>query len=134
MDTSGIAADVAETTTSAGKGFFGELKKVGQTAFAQLLGGSAQQPTGDQIAQAKAHDDESSEAEAAQIRAKVNAIYQEYAQLKKKEEKLEAEQEKQKEEVEKLEEINMARQAGNVNVDTAVGKASAEMGKNFGSE
>ena len=47
------------------------------------------------------------------------------------------EQKKQEEEFEKLEESNELRQSGNavnVNVKTAVGKASAETGKSYGNE
>lgn len=138
MDTSGIAADVAETATSAGKGFLGELKKVGKSAFSQLLGNS-NDPVVDEkeIAKLKKKDGEFSEAEIAAIRTRIAAMYQSHDAVKKKEEKLEQEQEEQKKEFEKLEKINELRQSGNaVNVDvkTAVGKASAETGKFYGAE
>jgi|SRR3989344_3657377 len=138
MDTSGIAADVAETATSAGRGFFGELKKVGKSAFSQLLGNSSD-PVVDEkeIAKLKKKDNEFSEAERAAIRAKITEMYLSHDAVKKKEEQLEKEQEEQKREFEKLEKINELRQSGNavnVNVGTAIGKASAETGRSYGAE
>lgn len=139
MDTSNVAADVAETAGSAGKGFFGELKKVGKTAFAQILGASADNAalTDEEIEKKKKDDSDFSQTEIAQLRKRMAAMYQQYDALKKKEEQLEQEQEKQEQEFKKLEEINETRQTGNavnIAVKTAVGKASAETGKYYGSE
>ena len=138
MDTSNVAGDVAEAAGSAGQGFLGELKKIGKTAFSQLIGASNAQPLSDEeLEKKKKSDDDFSQGEIAQLRARIASIYKGYDALKKKEEKLEEEQEKQEEEFKKLEEINELRQSGNavnVNVKTAVGKASAETGKSYGNE
>lgn len=139
MDTANVAADVAETAGSAGKSFFGELKKVGSTAFAQLIGKSPNDPTlTDEELEKKQKDaEEFSQTEIAQLRSRIASMYQSYDALKKKEEKLEEEQKKQEKEFEKLEEINELKQSGNavnVNVKTAVGKTSAETGKFYGAE
>ena len=138
MDTSNVAADVAEGATSAGAGFIGELKKIGKTAFSQLLGASQNPPmSDDELEEKKKADEQFSQGEVAQLRAKIASMYQGYDILKKKEERLEEEQEKQEQEFKKLEEINELRQSGNavnVNVKTAVGKASAETGKFYGNE
>lgn len=138
MDTSNVAGDVAETATSAGSAFVNELKKIGQTAFSQLIGANTSQiPGEEELKKMKKSDKEFSEAEIAQLRAKIASMYQGYDALKKKEEKLEEEQKKQEDEFKKLEEINELRQSGNavnVAVKTAVGKTSAETGKFYGAE
>jgi len=139
VDTSNVAADVAETAGSASRGFVGELKKVGKTAFAQILGTSTDDSsiTDEELENKKKEDSEFSQAEIAQLRQRMAAMYQQYDALKKKEEHLEEEQEKQEEEFKKLEEINELRQGGNavnVAVKTATGKASAETGKYYGAE
>lgn len=138
MDTSNVASNVAEAAGSAGQGFLGELKKIGQTAFSQLIGANTAQVPGEgELKRMKMSDDEFSKAEIAALRAKIASMYQSYDSLKKKEEKLEEEQQQQEEEFKKLEEINELRQSGNaVNVDvkTAIGKASAETGKSYGAE
>ena len=138
MDTSNVAGDVAEAAGSAGQGFFGELKKIGKTAFSQLIGASQNPPiTDEELANKDKDDKEFSAAEIAALRSRIASMYQNYDVLQKKEEKLEEEQKKQEEEFKKLEEINELRQGGNaVNVDvkTAIGKASAETGKSYGNE
>lgn len=133
-----MASDVVEAAGSASQGFLDELKKIGKSALGQITGGSGDHvPDEKELEKLKEADKEFSQTEVAQLRSKIAAMYQSYDVLKKKEEKLEAEQKKQQEEFAKLEEINELRQsdnAVNVNVKTAVGKASVETGKSYGTE
>lgn len=127
------AADVAEAAHDASGGIVDEFKKLGKSAFLQLLGKS---DNGDlkhhEIKDKAKVDDELSESE---YQAKIKAFYEEYYAQKRRLAQMEAKHEEQKEEAEKLEELNEERVAkSRMGVPAEVAKTRAEMGRNFGQE
>ena len=110
-----------------------ELKKVGQTAGAQISGHTDSAGQDFDIDARKKHDEESSKAEFESIRSKVDQIYREHAQ------KRAAEEQKKKEEAmkvmehkkQKREEIQQLKRIEGPN--PAVAKTRAEI-KNYGAE
>lgn len=137
MDTSNAVGDVAETTTSAGSAFVNELKKIGQTAFSQILGThpTDQIPNKDELAEMAKKDEKFSIEEQAKIQAKIRAIYEEFEAMKKKRLQEKEQVEKlQEEEVKKLEELNEERvKEQELAVNPAIEKTRAEI-KNYGAE
>jgi|SRR3990167_6497912 len=136
MDTGSVASSVAESAHQAGSGLAEELKKIGKSAFLQLLGhtddGDLKHNDIKELAKA---DDKFSEVAAEEQKAKVRAIYEEYFLRKKKQEQMEAQREKQEEEAEKLEELNEVRVAATQRTSSPqIAKTRAEIGRNFGQE
>ena len=126
MDTGSVASSVAESAHQAGSGLAEELKKIGKSAFLQLLGhtddGDLKHNDIKELAKA---DDKFSEVAAEEQKAKVRAIYEEYFLRKKK----------QEEEAEKLEELNEVRVAATQRTSSPqIAKTRAEIGRNFGQE
>ena len=107
-----------------------EISKFAQSATAQF---SADKPvTSSEIAKMAKKDDKFSQASQEEVRQKILAIYREYEKKKKHKEMLEAQTEKQQE-AQQLSELQQRQQAKAV-VNPQVGKARAEIGKNYGSE
>lgn len=137
MDPSDVGAEVGGVVTSAGGSIVNELKKIGQTAFSQILGThpTDQVPDKDELAALAKKDQKFSIEEQAKIHAKIRAIYEEFeARKKKKEQEKEQVEEYQEEEVKKLEELNEERvKEQDLSVNPAIGKTRAEI-KNYGAE
>ncbi len=137
MDTSNVASDIAESATSAGSTFVNELKKIGQTAFSQILGTNPidQIPNKDELAEMAKKDEKFSIDEQAKIHAKIKVIYEEFEAIKKKRQQEKEQVEKvQEEETKKLEELNEERvKEQELAVNPAIEKTKAEI-KNYGAE
>ena len=137
MYTSNVAGDVAESATSAAGAFVNELKKIGKTAFSQILGTNPndQIPGKNELAEMAKKDEKFSIEEQAKIHAKIKAVYEEFEAIKrKKQQEKEAAQEVQEEETKKLEELNEERvKEQELAVNPAIEKTKAEI-KNYGAE
>ena len=137
MDPSDVGSELGGVVTNAGGTFVNELKKIGQTAFSQLLGTnpSDQIPDKDGLTEMAKKDEKFSIEEQAKIHAKIKAIYEEFEAIKrKKQQEKEAAQEVQEEETKKLEELNEERvKEQELAVNPAIEKTKAEI-KNYGAE
>lgn len=135
MDTSDVVSEAAEVareiTKQGGKGLVGELKKVGQAAVGQILGLQGQVPSEEDLSKMKKEDKQFSQAAEAEVKAKIQAIYDECRTRRKEQKELEAKKEAEEEEVEKVAEINQLRRTREIN--PAVDKTRAEI-KNYGAE
>src|SRR3989344_5371875 len=124
-----------------------ELSKLGKTAGDQIKGKStssdiASKAAGqanpqtpslwNEITKFAKKDDKFSQVSQEEVRQKILQIYREYEKKKKHKEMAEAQTEKQQE-AHQLSELQ-ERQEAKSTVSPAVGKARAEIGKNYGSE
>src|SRR3990167_8233687 len=87
MDDGSAVSDISDLAGEVGSTFLGELKKIGQAAVSQITGqGQTQTPTADDVAKLSDKDKKFSDAAQEEVRARIQAIYEEYAALRKKEE------------------------------------------------
>lgn len=107
-----------------------EITKFAQSATAQFSGDKP--VTSSEIAKMAKKDDKFSQVSQEEVRQKILQIYREYEKKKKQKEMMDAQTEKQQEQ-HQLAELEERQQAKAV-VSPAVGKARAEIGKNYGSE
>lgn len=137
MDPSDVGAEVGGVVSNAGGSIVNELKKIGQTAFSQILGThpTDQIPDKDELAEMARKDEKFSIEEQAKIHAKIKAIYEEFEAMKKKKDQEKEQVEKvQEEEAKKLEELNEERvKEQELTVNPAIQKTKAEI-KNYGAE
>src|SRR3989344_5724877 len=124
MDDGSAVSDIAETAGEVGSTFLGELKKIGKVAVSQIIGqGQAQTPTTDDLAKLSDKDKKFSDAAQEEVRARIQAIYEEHAARRKKEER--GEQKEKKEEL-------LGKQQKDMPI-SAIEKTRAEI-KNYGAE
>ena len=107
-----------------------EITKFAQSATAQFSGDKP--VTSSEIAKMAKKDDKFSQGGQEEVRQKILAIYREYEKKKKQKETMEAQTEKQQD-AHQLAELQERQEAKSA-VSPAVGKARAEIGKNYGSE
>lgn len=138
-----IAADLATEaklhTTTAGQNAVAGFRDFGSEFVKQLFGwGKGTAPVSDdQLSKMNTNDKVQSEAAYAQTRAQVMAIYETYRQkrLKEEEEKREREKLEAQQRMQRIRgETLAASQRKQVDVATAMSKASAETGKTYGAE
>lgn len=133
-----IAGDVASEAGVHAKQVAGDavsgVKEFSTEFIKQLFGGGKTPPiSDDDLAKKKEADDTFSNSEYLQTRAQVEAIYNEYRAKKQREEQMRQQQDVQQEETKKIQELNQKR-AVQHDVVTAMGKGSAETGRNYGAE
>lgn len=104
-------------------GFWDEIKAVGLSALGQV--------SGKDLEEMKQKDKEFSEVSAAQVEAKIKAIYDQYAAKRQQEAAMEKQQQKQMEQ--QKQEITKERKKETMDVEVAQTKANAEI-KNMGAE
>ncbi|KKS04924.1 hypothetical protein A2W45_02205 [Candidatus Curtissbacteria bacterium RIFCSPHIGHO2_12_41_11] len=133
MDDGSAVSDIAETAGEVGSTFLGELKKIGKVAVSQIIGqGQAQTPTTDDLAKLSDKDKKFSDAAQEEVRARIQAIYEEHAARRKKEEMARKQQQAQiGEQKEKQEEL-LGKQQKDMPI-SAIEKTRAEI-KNYGAE
>ena len=127
---SDIASKVASQANPQTPSLWNEITKFAQSATAQVSGDKP--ITSTDIAKMAKKDDKFSQGGQEEVRQKILQIYREYEKKKKHKEMVEAQTEKQQEQ-HQLAELQERQEAKSV-VSPAVGKARAEIGKNYGSE
>src|SRR3989344_5790764 len=127
---SDIASKAAGQANPQTPSLWNEITKFAQSATAQFSGDRP--VTSSEIAKMAKKDDKFSQVSQEEVRQKILQIYREYEKKKKHKEMQEAQTEKQQEQ-HQLAELQERQQAKAV-VSPAVGKARAEIGKNYGSE
>lgn len=129
---SGILETVKDVAGSVVSAAGGELKKVGQAAISQVTG-KQPAPTADEVAKLAKNDKNFSKKGETEVRARINAIYQEYATKQKKAQMTAAAQEQQEQE-QKQETQELQGQKKQESMDLTVERSKAETGKNYGTE
>lgn len=111
------------------------VKGFGSDVLRQILGGNnaSADMTSDQLAQKQETSKELDNQAYIETRARVQAIYDEYRAKKQREEQARQQQEVQQEEAKKIQEITSKRTTQQ-DVAVAMGKGSAETGRNYGAE
>lgn len=127
---SDVASKAAGQANPQTPSLWNEITKFAQSATAQFSGDRP--VTSSEIAKMAKKDDKFSQASQEEVRQKILQIYREYEKKKKQREMMEEQTEKQQEQ-NQLAELQERQQAKQV-VSPAVGKARAEIGKNYGSE
>ena len=127
---SDIASKAAGQANPQTPSLWNEITKFAQSATAQFSGDRP--VTSSEIAKMAKKDDKFSQVSQEEVRQKILQIYREYEKKKKHKEMVEAQTEKQQE-AHQLSELQ-ERQEAKSTVSPAVGKARAEIGKNYGSE
>ena len=127
---SDIASKAGQQAKPQTPSLWNEITQFAQSAKAQF---SADKPvTSAEITKMAKKDDKFSQVSQEEVRQKILQIYREYEKKKKQKEMAEEQTEKQQEQ-HQLAELQERQQAKAV-VSPAVGKARAEIGKNYGSE
>lgn len=134
MDDGAAAGDILEGIKDAASAVGQEIKKVGQTAAGQVTGKPPQPadiPSDEEVKKLGKKDKEQSKLGEAEVKARINAYYQEYAVKKKRQEAQQAQQEVAQEEEKK--EIVQLKKKESADVVIAQAKSNAEI-KNYGAE
>ena len=127
---SDMASKAANQANPQTPSLWNEITKFAQSATAQFSG---DRPiTSSEIAKMAKKDDKFSQGGQEEVRQKILQIYREYEKKKKQREMQEEQTEKQQEQ-HQLAELQERQEAKSA-VSPAVGKARAEIGKNYGSE
>jgi|SRR3989344_1606112 len=127
---SDLSSKIKQQASQKTPSLWNEIAKFAQSATAQFSGDRP--VTSSEIAKMAKKDDKFSQGGQEEIRQKILQIYREYEKKKKHKETLEAQTEKQQEQ-KQLSELQERQQAKAI-VNPQVGKARAEIGKNYGSE
>ena len=127
---SDIASKAAGQANPQTPSLWNEITKFAQSATAQFSGDRP--VTSSEIAKMAKKDDKFSQVSQEEVRQKILQIYREYEKKKKHKEMVEEQTEKQQE-AHQLSELQERQQAKAV-VNPQIGKARAEIGKNYGSE
>ena len=127
---SDIASKAASQVNPQTPSLWNEITKFVQSATAQVSGDKP--ITSSEITKMAKKDDKFSQVSQEEVRQKILQIYREYEKKKKQKEMQEEQTEKQQEQ-KQLSELHQRQQAKAV-VIPGVGKARAEIGKNYGSE
>jgi len=127
---SDIASKAANQANPQTPSLWNEITKFAQSATAQVSGDKP--ITSSEITKMAKKDDKFSQGGQEEVRQKILQIYREYEKKKKQKEMQMAQTEKQQEQ-HQLAELQERQQAKTV-VNPQVGKARAEIGKNYGSE
>lgn len=139
-DNSGVVGEALGVVGDIAKGVGDELKNLGKSVVGQVTSQSDDKGVGEDsfsdklpkdLEDKKAVDDEQSQNEYEEVRAKVDAIYSEYAKKKEQEKTLEKKQEEKAEE--QKAELVKEQKKQSMDVSIAQAKASAE-NKNMGAE
>lgn len=128
----GILESVKNVAGSVASAVGEEFSKVGQTAMGQVTGRTPA-PTDEEIANRAKKDKNFSKKGEVEVKARINAIYQEYAAKQKK---AQMGQEAQKQQVEQQQEEtqDLQKQQKNEEIELQVERSKAETGKNYGAE
>ena len=130
----GVGGDILEGIKDVASAVGQEIKKVGQTAAGQVTGKQPQPadaPSGEEVKKLGKKDKELSKLGEAEVKARINAYYQEYAAKKKKQAAQQVQQEVVQEEEKK--EIVQLKKKESADVVIAQAKSNAEV-KNYGAE
>ena len=127
---SDLSSKIKQQTNQQTQSLWNEIAKFAQSATAQFSGDKP--VTSSEIAKMAKKDDKFSQASQEEIRQKILQIYREYEKKKKHKEMMEQQTEKQQEQ-QQVAELHERQKAKEI-VVPAVGKARAEIGKNYGSE
>lgn len=111
----------------------GGAKAAGSDVWRQLIGGHNAEMTPEELAQKQEATAEADTQDYIATRARVQAIYDEHRIKRQREEQARQQQEVQQVEAKKMQEITSKRTTQH-DVDVAMGKGSAETGRNYGAE
>lgn len=134
-----LAADLASEARMhvrhAGAQAVGGAKGFGSDILRQILGGNnvSASMTSDQLAKKQEDSKELDNQAYIETRARVQSIYDEHRAKRQREEQAKQQQEFQHEEAKKMQEITSKRTTQH-DVAVAMGKGSAETGRNYGAE
>lgn len=123
----------AKKPENAQNSFFGELKKIGETATGQISGNEEAAVSSKQLSEMQKKDKEFSSAESEAIKQKIQRMYQDYAAKKAQEERQEQAAEAQEEQA-KQQQAQVVEQKKKQDLpNRAIEQTKAEI-KNYGSE
>lgn len=133
-----LAADLASEARmharKMGAQAVGGVKAAGSDAWRQLIGGNhAADLTTEELSQKQETAVEADKQDYIETRARVQAIYDEHRAKRQREEQARQQQEVQQVEAKKMQEITSKRTTQH-DVAVAMGKGSAETGRNYGAE
>lgn len=120
-----------QTFQSGPLSLMGELKRFGQTATSQITG---RKLTPLELSELAKRDEELSKNDADAVRAKIQRIYHEYEEKRRKQRQVEFEQQKTQEQQVKQQAAQAAKKKQQKFVNPQIAKARAEIGKNWGAE
>ena len=127
----GILSSVKSVAGSVAAAVGEELTKVGQTAMGQVTG-KTQAPSANEIANLAKQDKNFSKKGEVEVKARINAIYQEYA-AKQKKAQMGQETQKQQAEQQQEEVAELENQQKSEELNVQVERSKAEI-KNYGAE
>jgi|SRR3989344_224432 len=127
---SDIASKAVNQANSQTPSLWNEITKFAQSATAQFSGDKP--ITSSEVAKMAQKDDKFSQVSQEEVRQKILQIYREY-EKKKKQKEMQEEQTEKQQETQQLAELQQREEAKSI-VTPGVGKARAEIGKNYGAE
>lgn len=130
---SDFAAEARMHARRAGYQAVSGVKAAGNDVWRQLIGGHNAEMTPEELSQKQEATVEADKQDYIETRARVQAIYDEHRIKRQREEQAKQQQEVQHEEAKKMQEIT-SRRTTQHDVAVAMGKGSAETGRNYGAE